>query len=166
MSCKMDTNVSLCFNTAAGCISRQQLVQFHNRMGPRAQRGLRCTVWQKKCHNSSFQTVWWFIGSQQFFSSEQMQNWGRARPFEDTGRLLNSALFTPDSSTRKISSSELLRSCTNTALSKTLCCTAVSPFTRRAIQSPSLQLCIRNTAFKGGKRTKWGCVAFWQHFLP
>ena len=50
----METNGSLCFNTAAGCISRHQLVQFHNRMGPRAQRGLRCTVWQHKCHNSSF----------------------------------------------------------------------------------------------------------------
>lgn len=68
MSCKMDTNGSLCFNTAAaGCISRHQLVQFHNRMGPRAQRGLRCTVWQHKCHNSSFlAAVQYFIWSQQF----------------------------------------------------------------------------------------------------
>lgn len=67
MSCKMDTNGSLCLNTAAGCISRHQLVHFHNGMGPRAQRGLRCTVWQHKHHNSSFLTVQWFIWGQQFF---------------------------------------------------------------------------------------------------
>lgn len=89
MSCKMDTDVSLCFNTAAGCISRQQLVQFHNWMGPRAQRGLRCTVWQKKCHNSSFSNClvsYWKPAV--FFSSERMQNRGRAHPFENTDRLL------------------------------------------------------------------------------
>lgn len=66
MSCKTDTNCSQCFNTAAGCISRHQLVQFHNRMGPRAQRAVRYTVWQHKCHNSSFLTVQYFIRGQQF----------------------------------------------------------------------------------------------------
>lgn len=69
MSCKClekwIQNASLCFSTAAGCISRHQLVQFHNRMGPRAQQALSCAAWQHKCHNSSFLTVQWFIWGQQ-----------------------------------------------------------------------------------------------------
>lgn len=78
MSCKcLDTNGSLCFNAAAGCISRHQLVQFHNRMGPGAQWGLRCTMWQHKCHNFSFLTVQYFIPGQQFVPV-WTQNWGRA----------------------------------------------------------------------------------------
>lgn len=59
----MVTTGSLCFNTAAGCISRHQLVQFHNRMCPRAQQGLRCSVWQHKCHHFSLLAVEYFIGS-------------------------------------------------------------------------------------------------------
>lgn len=71
MSRKIDTNGSRCFNTAAGCISRQQLVQFRNRMGPRAQWGPRCTVWQHKCHNSFFLTPRYFIWGQQFVPVRQ-----------------------------------------------------------------------------------------------
>lgn len=66
MSYRIDTNCSLCFNTEAGCISRHQLVQFHNRMGPRAQQGVRYTAWQHECHNSSFLPVQYFIWGQQF----------------------------------------------------------------------------------------------------
>lgn len=118
----MNTNGSLCFNTAAGCISRHQLVQFHNRMGPRAQRAVRYTVWQRKCHNSSFLTVQRFIRGAAVCSSMQQKKTRESSSSENSVRLLNGALFTPDSSMREISSPKpkLLRSRTDAAPSKTL----------------------------------------------
>lgn len=35
--------------------------------GPRAQQGLKCTVWHYECHNSSFLTAGWFIRGRQFY---------------------------------------------------------------------------------------------------
>lgn len=119
MSWKIDTNGSLCFNAAAGCISRHQLVQFHNRMGPGAQWGLRCTMWQHKCHNFSFLTVQFFvIFCRPAVCSSVNTKLRQSSSSENSVRLLNGVLFTPDSSMRKVSSSkpELLRSYTDTAL--------------------------------------------------
>lgn len=156
MSYRIDTNCSLCFNTAAGCISRHQLVQFHNRTGPRAQQGVRYTAWQHECHNSCFLPVQYFIWGQQFVPERDHKIEGelifrrkKRRRKKTSARLLNSALFTPDSSMRKISSSKpkLLRSCTDTALSETLnglfqMGTAECLFAERTIQSLRLQHCL------------------------
>lgn len=136
----MDTNGCSCLNAAAGSISRHQLVQFHNRVGPRAQQVPRCTVWQHKCHNSSFVTIQYFIWVQQFVPVCEHKI-EESSSSESGVRLLNSALFVPASTMRRISSSKLvlLRNCIDTALSKPLnglfqmCTAAEYPFTHKTI---------------------------------
>lgn len=55
--------------------------------GPRAQQGLKCTVWHYECRNSSFLTAEWFIGGRQFYFpvskciKKKKKNRGRAHPF-------------------------------------------------------------------------------------
>lgn len=131
----------LCFYTAAGYNSTPQLVHFHNRVGP-----LRWT----RCQKSNFLTLLWFISGQHFFSVSSCRIEHGAYPFENSVRLLNSALFTPDSSMRKISSSKpaLLRSCT-----------ALCPFTESNTVTPFTALSyIRNTAFKMKEPDSAACL--------
>lgn len=106
MSHKMDTNGSLCFNTAAGCIFRHQLVQFHNRTDPKAQWAVRSTLWQHKCHNIfPFNCIVFYLRPAAR-SGTKAKNCGRAHLLRTVSGCWTVHFFTPDSLRRKISSSK------------------------------------------------------------
>lgn len=93
---------------------------FTTEWAPRAQQGLRWSVWQHKCQNSISLTVQYLIRGQRFVPVREHKT-EKCPSSENSVRLLNCALFTPDSAMGRISSSILLvRECSDTALSETL----------------------------------------------
>lgn len=92
MSCKVNTKGSLCSNTAAGCISRHQLVPFHSRPESKSTAGFemyRATLKVSVLLVSDCWLIYWRPAV--LFSSEQMQKIknkirGRAHPILEEGK--------------------------------------------------------------------------------
>lgn len=119
-------------------------------------------AWDVLCGNTSVIIPTFKLYSDLFEASSSFQcantKLRESSSSENSVRLLNSALFTPDSSKRKISSKlKLLRSCSDTALSKTErlisnghCRVSVRTEDNTVAQFIALYH-IRNTAFKKNK---------------
>lgn len=89
VSCKVNTKGSLCFNTAAGCISRHQLVPFHSRPEPKSPAGFEMYRATRKVPTLLVSECWLIYWRPAvLFSSEQMQKnkiRGRAHPILEGG---------------------------------------------------------------------------------